>query len=689
MEIEASEIEASEIEPSTMRVVWKQLKAPRKALCALLASDVRSLRALACTSRAGCDCAAARALEGPPTPARWALLLCPDARSLHPTTLRRQRKRALGADAAKQAGGHSRCMHYIARKQRYCAMERVAGAEFCGAHLPAANPVAAAAAATVAVAMAPDVSSAAGGAGSHRGDKKTRSMLRMPCPVDPSHTIFVRNLASHIKICTRAQQQAAMEQLPFFVRGINGGAATGADGGGAGGGVAVPSADSIQYAAAAAAALQPRYGKHHQEGASGDGRGEGVDIDALITRVRALAAKHAADFPPPYRTLEGAGGSSGGVGQDSAMARTADAVAAALREGARREVTGVRHGSKQDKHAVQQAGIVAHMARRGLVRPSGGPAAAAAAAAALQAAATAGYALESTAADTTDTFIEYGAGRGMLALAIRRAQPSANIVLVERMSTRGKADRVLREGSGSGSHGPGRMDGSTSTAAVLATAAAAAPTEGEFFRAGVDIRDLDVSKLPFVGTQVGGGGVSGGGGGGVGRGGGTARAVGVAKHLCGLATDLTLRSFLTTGAGAPGVHGAAIATCCHHRCSWDDYVARNFFEARGFDRHEFELLMHWTGWVSSFSALERSKHAGKGASKGCGAQVLPPQPSTLRSKHLRTTADQAVLGRQCKRLVDLGRMQFLRELGFRTELVHYCPEEVSLENALIIAWREN
>jgi tRNA:m4X modification enzyme len=558
-------------------------------------------------------------------------------------------------------------MFFIARKQRFCAMERAGnGATHCGAHLH----------------LAPGGSLVAGGAGAENRDQVTGGvhlvgkMARMACPVDPSHTIFVRNRAAHVKVCTRARQQATMEALPFFARGINGGINGGART--AAWASASSSSSSLSEVEVAAAAALPHYGKHRQEGAAGDGRGDGVDVDALIAKVRGLCARHAADFPPPYE-------------EAGSAARAAAAMAVALEQAAALESTGVRHGNKRDKHAEQQAGIVAHMVRRGLLRPSGGPAAtaAAAAAAAIGTAAASGSALAApTSAPTPapapttaiasasaigaqqhDAFIEYGAGRGMLGLAIRRAQPTANMILVERMSTRGKADRVLREGGAGAGAGAG--------GAAAADAAAAAAVAG-FFRAGVDIRDLDVSKLPFV--EQGG------------------RVVGVAKHLCGLATDLTLRSFLTTGTGAAGVRGAAIATCCHHRCSWADYVARGFFESRGFSQREFELLMHWTGWVSSFSAQERAKTkkpsqaAAAGGARGgggAGEEVqCQHQPSTLQSQYLRTTADQAELGRQCKRLVDLGRMDFLRGLGFRAELVHYCPEDVSLENALIVTWRE-
>ena len=45
------------------------------------------------------------------------------------------------------------------------------------------------------------------------------------------------------------------------------------------------------------------------------------------------------------------------------------------------------------------------------------------------------------------------------------------------------------------------------------------------------------------------------------------------------------------------------------------------------------------------------------------------------------------VGRMCKRLVDLGRVQYLRSLGLHAELVYYCPADVSPENALLVAWR--
>ncbi|KAF5843100.1 hypothetical protein DUNSADRAFT_2137 [Dunaliella salina] len=113
----------------------------------------------------------------------------------------------------------------------------------------------------------------------------------------------------------------------------------------------------------------------------------------------------------------------------------------------------------------------------------------------------------------------------------------------------------------------------------------------------------------------------------------------VGKHLCGAATDYALRGCLPslpTGVnGAPEAdvlqrfRGLAIATCCHHRCSWRSYVGKQAFRIRssstsnrinlisllpalcswrsyvgkqafrawGFSPFEFELVCWMTGWA--------------------------------------------------------------------------------------------
>lgn len=53
-----------------------------------------------------------------------------------------------------------------------------------------------------------------------------------------------------------------------------------------------------------------------------------------------------------------------------------------------------------------------------------------------------------------------------------------------------------------------------------------------------------------------------------------------------------------------------------------------------------------------------------------------------------TVAEKASAARQCKRLLDGGRMSFLQErLGLRSEVVHFVEREVTPENALLLGFR--
>mmetsp|Transcript_2207 Transcript_2207/g.1913 ORF Transcript_2207/g.1913 Transcript_2207/m.1913 type:complete len:139 (+) Transcript_2207:196-612(+) len=59
--------------------------------------------------------------------------------------------------------------------------------------------------------------------------------------------------------------------------------------------------------------------------------------------------------------------------------------------------------------------------------------------------------------------------------------------------------------------------------------------------------------------------------------------VGIAKHLCGGATDLTLTSFQHLSRAnhiAANLDGLAIATCCHHRCDTLTYVNLQFIKEK-------------------------------------------------------------------------------------------------------------
>jgi hypothetical protein len=77
--------------------------------------------------------------------------------------------------------GWDRCMHFLARKQRYCNMARTPGQQYCGVHLAASS----------------------------KGE-------RIRCPVDPSHTVWSGLLAAHVKVCNTATANKMLESMPYY-----------------------------------------------------------------------------------------------------------------------------------------------------------------------------------------------------------------------------------------------------------------------------------------------------------------------------------------------------------------------------------------------------------------------------------------------------------------------------------------
>ena len=47
--------------------------------------------------------------------------------------------------------------------------------------------------------------------------------------------------------------------------------------------------------------------------------------------------------------------------------------------------------------------------------------------------------------------------------------------------------------------------------------------------------------------------------------------------------------------GRRGIQGLAIATCCHHRCSWQHYAGQATFTNMGFSPEDFEVMSWMTG----------------------------------------------------------------------------------------------
>ncbi len=50
-----------------------------------------------------------------------------------------------------------------------------------------------------------------------------------------------------------------------------------------------------------------------------------------------------------------------------------------------------------------------------------------------------------------------------------------------------------------------------------------------------------------------------------------------------------------------------------------------------------------------------------------------------------TSEEKKIIGLQCKRLIDTGRMKYLEQYGYSTELMYYVDSDVTLEDVVLLA----
>ncbi|CAM0877705.1 unnamed protein product [Alopecurus aequalis] len=83
-----------------------------------------------------------------------------------------------------------RCHFWLPNKRRHCANSPLPSTQYCGNHQP---------------------------------DSTSASRRRVPCPVDPSHTVFEDNLEAHVGKCPFRKHADALAAQPYYSKGINSG----------------------------------------------------------------------------------------------------------------------------------------------------------------------------------------------------------------------------------------------------------------------------------------------------------------------------------------------------------------------------------------------------------------------------------------------------------------------------------
>ncbi|XP_021611493.1 tRNA:m(4)X modification enzyme TRM13 homolog isoform X1 [Manihot esculenta] len=287
----------------------------------------------------------------------------------------------------------------------------------------------------------------------------------------------------------------------------------------------------------------------------------------------------------------------------------------------------------QEKHVKQQASIIGNLEYFGVINSS----------LVKEQCDVEGISLDKI--DSRPAVVEFGAGRGYLTQMLADCYGIDRVFLVERKSYKLKADRSLRQ----------------KESLILE-------------RLRIDIEDLNLNAVESL------------------RG---VPFLAIGKHLCGPATDLTLRCCLSEQDSERSMEqchdndslkGIAIATCCHHLCQWKHYANKKFMVDLGITKEEFHAITWFTSWAVDadhgsdlsvdssllLQSLEEEQH---------GGDVNGIEDVVRNMK----AVERAVLGFMCKQIIDMGRMMWARERGLETQLVKYVPSSISPENHLLIA----
>uniref|UniRef100_T1H6X0 tRNA:m(4)X modification enzyme TRM13 n=1 Tax=Megaselia scalaris TaxID=36166 RepID=T1H6X0_MEGSC len=151
------------------------------------------------------------------------------------------------------------------------------------------------------------------------------------------------------------------------------------------------------------------------------------------------------------------------------------------------------------------------------------------------------------------SFVEFGAGKAQLScwlVKLLESFESAQIVLVDRASLRHKKDNKLEDKKRSS------------------------------IRA--DICDFLIDELEILNVQ---------------------KLLLALKHLCGAATDLTLRCITKM---FPKLM-VFIALCCHHRCEWKSFVGKQFFQDNKVSRKDFVLITKLASYAICGTGMSRER----------------------------------------------------------------------------------
>ena len=448
-------------------------------------------------------------------------------------SLKRKRKRRIAS--RKRDGSWTRCMYWMEKKRRYCCMPRVDGIMFCGTHSPLQK--------------------------------------RVPCPLDPNHTVRESELEAHLKKCTTIRKMRELRAKPYYLCDCNIGGKLEDD----------EKIDEIE-------------------------RWENLEdfekwLSTQLCTLRTYFSKQKESAIRTYAKYLHIPNESGKYIASVKAFKSNASLSSSVPVSSSHEPGHMYMKFSSERHRKQHEGIISLLRKHDSVINR----------------------FKKT------TIIEFGSGRAGLSWALNCA---LNEEAKKRNETRRERFLLIDRDSISKKHEKYFTGAESST------------------RICMDIRHLNLRGVSELSRSSSSNldGVS-----------------SISKHLCGAATDLSLRCLHNFDREREHrTQVIAYALCCHGACKWQEFVGRTYFrKILKFDRHDFSKVAKSSGWM-------------------CGYGSMSLYPDIDMKTRLRYIA----LGRACKRLVDAGRILFLvRDMNMQhAELVPYCDETLTPENLMLLAW---
>jgi hypothetical protein len=166
--------------------------------------------------------------------------------------------------------------------------------------------------------------------------------------------------------------------------------------------------------------------------------------------------------------------------------------------------------------------------------------------------------------------------------------------------------------------------------------------------------------------------------------------IAITKHLCGGATDGSLIALCAPPLDS-FVGACCFAPCCHQKMTRrDQYCNIPYLESLGFCETHIGLRggVQDNDFRSFGRLISMSKHNNNTTTSGADGLVLEDF-EYKKSVLLKVLGIQRArqLGRHTRRILEEGRMRYLREHGFDAHLVRYCDASITGDNLAIIARR--